>query len=119
MSTSARAAAPLLLAVSAAAAWGIGIAAAPAVADPGDPPGAAGSDVGASSVPPVFGIIDGMWNARVRPNAIVPQSPLGTFAQQFIPSTSQIRDFFGFIQQFRPPAPTTARPGYPITAPPG
>ena len=111
MSTPARAAAPLLLALSAATAWGIGIAtAAPAVADPGDS-GAASSNPGGSTVPPVITTIDGIWNARVRPNAIVPQSPVGTFVQQFMPSTGQIRNFFGFIQQFRPPGPITAPTG--------
>ena len=102
MSTSARGTAPLLLAVTAAA-WGIGMAtAAPAAADPGDSAGAAG----ASTVPPVITIIDGIWNAHVGPNAIVPQSPVGGFVQQFLPPPSQVRDFFGFIQQFRPPGPT-------------
>jgi hypothetical protein len=112
MSTSARAAAPLLLAVSAVAACGIGIATAtPAVAEPGDPSGAASSDAGASTVPPVIDILDGMWNADVRPNAIVPRSPLAPFVQRFMPSTGQVRDFFGFLQQFRPPGPITPPPG--------
>jgi len=44
-----------------------------------------------------------MWNQYVVPNAPVVPSPVGTF-EQLIPTTTQVRDFFAFIQQFRGPA---------------
>jgi hypothetical protein len=96
MRTSARSAASLLLAVAAAAALDTS---ARAAAQPADVDAS-----GASPAPPVIRTIDGIWNAYVPPNAFVPRSPVGTFAEPFLPTTSQMRDFFGFIQQIRPPA---------------
>jgi hypothetical protein len=109
MSTSARSAAPLLLAASAAAAWGIGFAAAPAVAEPTDST-TIGPTTGDSTVLPVTGVIDGIWSEYASPNAGVLPSPIGPvdhLVEQFVPTTTQVRDFFAFIQQFRPPATIT------------
>jgi hypothetical protein len=111
VSTSARSAALLFLAASAAAAWGIAFAAAPAVAEPAD---SATTDptTGDSTILPVTSVVEGIWNQYVPPNAAVLPSPIGPvdqFVAQFVPTTGQVRDFFAFIQQFRPPA-TTTRP---------
>jgi hypothetical protein len=109
MSTSARSAAPLLLAASAAAAWGIGFAAAPAVAEPADST-TIGPTTGDSTVLPVTSVIEGIWSEYVPPNAGMLPSPIGPVdqvIQQFVPTTTQVRDFFAFIQQFRPPATIT------------
>jgi hypothetical protein len=108
MSTSARSAAPLLLAASAAA-WGIGFAAAPAVAEPADST-TIGPTTGDSTVLPVTSVIEGILSEYMSPNAGVLPSPIGPVDQvieQFVPTTTQVRDFFVFIQQFRPPAPIT------------
>jgi hypothetical protein len=104
MSSSPRGIAPLLLALTTCAVWAIGIASAtPVVAEPGDSSTANGSPSGTStSVLPVIGVIDGMWNQYVVPNAPVAPGQLGPF-EQLIPATAQIRDFFSFIQQFRSP----------------
>jgi len=114
MSTSARSAAPLFVAVTAAAAWGIVIAnAAPAVAAPGDSTDTSPIN-GNSTVLPVTSTIENIWNAYVPPNLVVPPSTPGTFdrlAEQFIPTTTEIRDFSGFVQQFRPSAPITPPAG--------
>ena len=99
--------APLLLAATVAV-WAIGIGAAtPAVGDTG-----ASTDtspaITPSSVRSFTGTFDRIWSQYVPPNSIVPQNPAGAFDQfiePFIPTTTQARDFFGFIQQFRPPAP--------------
>ena len=105
MRTSNRSAAPLLLAATAAA-WAIGMAAAaPALAEPGNPADPS-PDPAASAALPVVSVIDGMWNQYVAPNATVPPNLVDTF-EQFVPTTTQLRDFFGFIQQFRAPAPIT------------
>jgi hypothetical protein len=111
MSTSARSAAPLLLAAIAAAAWAIGFAAAPAVAEPADSTtiGPATSD---STVLPVTSVIQGLWSDYVPANAAELPSPIGPVDQvieRFAPTTTQVRDFFAFVQQFRPPA-TVAGP---------
>jgi hypothetical protein len=109
MSTSARSAAPLLLAASAAAAWGIGFAAAPAGAEPADST-TIGPTTGDSTVLPVTSVIEGILSEYVSPNAGLLPSPIGPVDQvieQFVPTTTQVRDFFVFIQQFRPPAPIT------------
>jgi hypothetical protein len=105
MSSSPRSAAPLILALTTSVAWAIGVAtAAPVVAAPGDSSIDNSSPNGAStSVPPVIGVIDGVWNQYVVPNAPVAPSQIGTF-EQFLPTTTQVRDFFSFIQQFRGPA---------------
>jgi hypothetical protein len=78
MPTSARNAAPMLIAATAAIAWGI-VTAAPAAAEPGDS-GATSPTVGDYTVP-LFPIstIDRIWNDFVPPNPIVPQSPVATF----------------------------------------
>ena len=88
MSTSARNAAPMLLAATGAVAWGI-LTAAPAVAEPGDDSGATSPTVGDSTVLPLpISSIDRLWNLFVPPNPIVPQSPVATFgpyAEQIFP----------------------------------
>jgi hypothetical protein len=78
MPMSARNAAPMIIAATAAVAWGI-VTAAPAVAEPGDS-GATSPTVGDSTVLPLpISTIDRIWNQFVPPNAIVPQSPIATF----------------------------------------
>jgi hypothetical protein len=108
MSASARSAVPLFLAASAAAAWGIGFAAAPAVAEPTDST-TIGPTIGDSTVLPVTGVIEGIWSEYAPPHAgVLPSSigPVDQAVEQFVPTTTQVRDFFAFIQQFRPPATT-------------
>src|SRR4051812_37364342 len=78
MGTSARNAAPIILAAAAAVAWGI-VTAAPAVAEPGDS-GATSPTVGDSPVLPIpISTIDRLWNQFVPPNPLVPQSPVATY----------------------------------------
>jgi hypothetical protein len=78
MPTSARNAAPMLITVTAAIAWGI-VVAAPAVAEPGDSESTSPT-VGDSAVPSFsISTIDRLWNEFVPPNPIVPQSPVATF----------------------------------------
>jgi len=111
MRTSARSAAPLLLAAGAAAAWGIGFAAAPAVAEPADST-TIGPTTGDSTVLPVISVIEGIWSEYLPPNAVVLPGPIGSVdraVEQFVPTTTQVRDFFASVQQFRPPA-TITRP---------
>lgn len=106
MSKSARSAAPLLFAVSAAAAWGIAFAA-PAPAEPADST-STGPTTGDFTVLPVTRVIEGVWNQYVPANAAVLPSPIGPvdrFVAQFVPTTAQVRDFFAVIQQFRPSPP--------------
>jgi hypothetical protein len=112
MSSSPRSVAPLVLALTTSVAWAIGIAtAAPVVAAPGDSSTDNSSPNGTStSVLPVIGVIDGMWNQYVVPNAPVAPSQVGRF-EQLIPTTTQVRDFFAFIQQFRGPASIYPPPG--------
>ena len=104
MSSSHRGAAPLLLALTSCAAWAIGMAsAAPVVAEPGDSSTADGSPIGPStSVLPVIGVIEGMWNQYVVPYAPVAPDQLGPL-EQLIPTTTQVSDFFAFIQRSRSP----------------
>lgn len=95
----------MLFLAGAATAWGIGFAAAPAVAEPADTPSGPTTDefIGL----PAASVVEGMWREYVPANA-VPQGPIGQVDQlieQFLPTTTQVRDFFVFIQQFRPPAP--------------
>lgn len=104
MATAIRSAAKLLLVATAAAGWALGVAATPAAAEPVDPD-FTGPPVDGSEVLPVVGVIDGMWREYVPPNA-VPPGPTGQINQlieQFVPTTTQVRDFFAFIQQFRSP----------------
>jgi hypothetical protein len=113
MSTSARSAASLLLAAGAAAACAIGFAAAPAAAEPEDST-SIGTTTGDSTVLPVTSVIEGIWSEYIPPNAGAPSSPIGPVDQvieRFIPTNTQVRDFFAFIQQFRPPATTTKPSG--------
>jgi hypothetical protein len=77
MSTSARRAAPILLATGAIA-WGI-VTATPAVAEQGDS-AAPSPTVGDSTVLPFpISTIDRVWNQFVPLNPVVPQSPVATF----------------------------------------
>jgi hypothetical protein len=71
MSSSPGSVALLVLALTTSVAWAIGIAnAAPVVAAPGDSSTDNSSPNGTStSVLPVIGVIDGMWNQYVVPNA--------------------------------------------------
>ncbi|WP_156425378.1 MULTISPECIES: hypothetical protein [unclassified Mycobacterium] len=49
-------------------------------------------------------VLEGMWKEYVPPNAMSPD-PIGSadrFVEQFVPTTTQIRDFFVFLEQFRP-----------------
>ncbi len=111
MNASARRAARLLLAAGAAAACGLlGLAAAPAGAEPADT-APIDPTTDQSNVLPVVGVIEGLAREYVSPD-VVPASPLGPvnqFVEQFVPTTSQIRDFFTFLQQSRAPA-TINRP---------
>lgn len=105
MVTSARTATRLLLAGTAATACAFGVAIASAAAEPPDSD-FTGPTFGGSDVPPVVGVIDGMWREYV-PADTVPPGTIGQIDQlidQFVPTTTQVRDFFSFIQQFRPPA---------------
>lgn len=105
MSSTPRSIASLLLALTTVAVWAIGIAsAAPVVAAPGDSSTDIGSPSGTStSALPVIGVIDGMWNQYVVPNAPVAPGQLGPL-EQLIPTTPQLGDLFALIQQFRGPA---------------
>ena len=88
----------LLVAVTAATTWAL-TTAIPAVAQP---------DTTTPTFPPVVNTIEGMWNTYVPANVIPPPRQAGSwrrFAEQFIPTSEQVRDFFGIIQEFRPPAP--------------
>ena len=79
MSKSSRhAAAPILIAATAALAGGI-FAAAPAVAEPDDPD-VTSPGVGYSPSSPLsISTIDGLWNQYVPPIPMVPRSPVATF----------------------------------------
>jgi hypothetical protein len=103
MRMSARSAARLLLAAGAAAAWGIGFAASPAVAEPANST-TIGPRNGDATVLPVTSVIEGVWNEYVPANAGVLPNPIGPVDQvieQFVPTTTELRDFFAFVQQFR------------------
>ncbi len=78
MPTSARHAAPMLLAATAAVAWGI-LTAAPAVAEPGDSDTTSPTGGDSTILPLPISAIDRLWNQFVPPNPIVPQSPVATF----------------------------------------
>jgi ABC-type phosphate transport system substrate-binding protein len=112
MSTSARGIAPSVFLAIAAAAWGLA-AAAPAVAEPGDSADTNPTIAGSTALPlmravdPVMARVDDIWNQFVPPNAIVPWSPAAAFEQfvePFIPTTTQVGDVGGFLQQWRSPA---------------
>jgi hypothetical protein len=102
MITSARSAVLLLLAASASATWGIGFGAAAAIAEPANST-TIGPTTGESTVLPLTSVIEGMWSeyvpssARVLPNI----GPVDQVIEQFVPTTTQVRDFFTFVQQFR------------------
>ena len=78
MSKSSRHAGPILLAATAALAWGI-FSAPPAVAEPSDPD-VTSPDVGYSTSSPLsISTIDRLWNEYVPPIPMVPRSPVATF----------------------------------------
>jgi len=86
--------------ITTAAAWGTGTA----VAAPAD----------TNPVPPVVSTIDGIWNQHVPPDAfglLGPTDAFGRFVEPFVPTTTELRDFFGRLQQFRPPAPINPATG--------
>lgn len=98
-----RSVARLLLAACAAAASAFCFSAVPVRAEPTDyaPPG---PTTDGSNVLPVAGVLEGMWSEYVAPNAMSPD-PIGSadrFVEQFVPTTTQVRDFFAFLEQFRP-----------------
>ncbi|WP_156426725.1 hypothetical protein [Mycobacterium sp. IS-3022] len=97
-----RSAAKLLLAACAAAS-SLCFFAVPAAAEPTDFV-APGPTTDESTVLPVADVLEGMWKEYVPPNAVSPD-PIGSadrFVEQFVPTTTQIRDFFVFLEQFRP-----------------
>jgi hypothetical protein len=53
--------------------------------------------------------VGGMGNQFIPPDAPRP-NPVGMF-EQFVPTTTQFRDFFGFIHHFRLPASITPPTG--------
>ncbi|BBY42705.1 hypothetical protein [Mycolicibacterium celeriflavum] len=98
-----RSATKLLLAACAAAASWFCFSAVPAGAEPTDfaTPGPTTEE---SNVLPVADVLEGMWSEYVPPDAVSP-GPIGSadrFIEQFVPTTTQIRDFFVFLDQFRP-----------------
>ncbi|KUI11899.1 hypothetical protein AU193_01915 [Mycobacterium sp. GA-1285] len=95
----------LLLATCAVAASGYFLAAVPASAEPTDTwtPGPATT---ASDVIPAVGVLEGMWRQYV-PRTVAPPDQMGAvdrFFTEFVPTATEVSDFFGFIQQLRPPA---------------
>ncbi|ULE31975.1 hypothetical protein [Mycobacterium sp. IDR2000157661] len=112
MLPSARSAARLLLAATASAALAFGVAVSPAAAQPADSE-FTGPTIGGPDVLPVVGVLDGMWREYVPPNAVPPATigQIDGLIDQFVPTTTEVRDFFGFLQQFprpgviRQPAP--------------
>lgn len=92
----------LLIAACAVAASGFFFASAPATAEPFDPapPGPSG---GASDVIPAVGVLEGMWRQYV-PRDAAPPAQMGAvdrFFDDFVPTPTQVSDFFAVIQQFR------------------
>ncbi|UUO00361.1 hypothetical protein M4D79_15120 [Mycolicibacterium novocastrense] len=95
----------LLFAACAVAASGLFLSAAPqAAAQPADiaPPGPSTT---ASDVIPAVGVLEGMWRQYV-PRNMAPPDQMGAvdrFFNDFVPSATQVSDFFTVIQQFRGP----------------
>lgn len=107
MNASGRRTSRLLVALFTAAAFGSVVVAAPAAAEPTDS-GVTGPASDASDVLPVARVLEGMWSAYV-PRDAAPPAHIGAvdqFFEQFVPTTTQVGDFFAFLQQFRPPAMT-------------
>lgn len=94
----------LLFAVCAVAASGLFFGSAPAVAEPFDP-APPGPSAGASDVIPAVGVLEGMWRQYV-PRNVAPPDQMGAvdrFFNEFVPTATQVSDFFTVIQQFRGP----------------
>ncbi|KUI33975.1 hypothetical protein AU197_04935 [Mycobacterium sp. IS-1590] len=95
----------LLSAACAVAASGLFVAVAPtAAAQPTDvaPPGPSTT---ASDVIPAVGVLEGMWQQYV-PRNVAPPDQMGAvdrFFNEFVPTATQVSDFFTIIQQFRGP----------------
>ncbi len=95
----------LLFALCAVAASGLFLAVAPsAAAQPSDiaPPGPGPT---ASDVIPAVGVLEGMWQQYV-PRNVAPPDQMGAvdrFFNDFVPTATQVSDFFTIIQQFRGP----------------
>ncbi|WP_326546888.1 hypothetical protein QGN32_01290 [Mycolicibacterium sp. ND9-15] len=98
-----------LLAACAAATFCGLVAAVPAAAEPVEP-GPTGPTADASNVIPAAGVLEGMWREYVPRNAAPPaqMGAVDRFFAEFVPSATQIGDFFAFLQQFRAPATITS-----------
>lgn len=94
----------LLAATCAVAAFGFFVAAVPAAAEPTDP-GTPGPVTGASDMIPAVGVLEGMWRQYVPSNAAPPaqMGAVNRLFDEFVPTATQVSDFFTFIQQFRAP----------------
>jgi hypothetical protein len=111
MNASTRGVARLLIAAGTAAAFAFsGLAAASAGAEPIDT-APIDPTTDQSNALPAVGVIEGLAREYVSPD-VVPANALGPvnqFVEQFAPTTTQIREFFTFLQQSRAPA-TINRP---------
>nr|WP_090278760.1 hypothetical protein [Mycolicibacterium komanii]CRL74407.1 hypothetical protein CPGR_03642 [Mycolicibacterium komanii] len=94
----------LLIAACAVAASGLFLSAVPAAAEPFDP-APPGPYAGSSDVIPAVGVLEGMWRQYVPRNAAPPaqMGAVDRFFDEFVPTPTQVSDFFAVIQQFRLP----------------